>query len=260
MFNLLYVEWLKVKKYKAFWIILGIFAVPFPIIFMEIMKKIDEKAGVVGVMFTAFPSIWQMSGFWSSINLVLLAMLVILMITNENTYRTIRQNIIDGWSREQFFTAKLLQVIMLSVLATIVATIAGIITGVALDDMHNASKGSYFIFYIFLQSLCYLSAALFIGLYVKRAALAIAIYFMYVVIGGEFLLQFVMNKYLGGYVGNFLPLQASDELVPFPNMDKLSKEVTGKAPLDPSIYLIATLVYIGLFIFLSYRKMKKADL
>ncbi|ATL45929.1 hypothetical protein COR50_01440 [Chitinophaga caeni] len=260
MYKLLRVEWFKVKGYKAFWIILALFAIPFPIVFVQVVKKLDEQLSAFSTLITAYPNLWQFTAYWGSYNIILLGMLVILMITNEHTYRTMRQNIIDGWSRQQFFYAKLMPIFILALFSTVLIALTGWIAGYEVDDLLNVNKGTTYIFYSFLQSLDYLLAALFIGVYVKRAALSIAIYFMYAILGGESLVRFLLNRYIGGEVGNFLPLQVSDEMIPIPGLDKLPGKSGFSSEYNTETYLIATLIYIAIFIYLIYRKLQKSDL
>ena len=42
-----------------------------------------------------------------------------MFISNEYTFKTHRQNIIDGWSRKQFITSKLMDVLIISLIVTL---------------------------------------------------------------------------------------------------------------------------------------------
>jgi len=121
MNNLIYTEWLKIKKYKAFWWLLGITALTYPginyifyNIYQEVMQS-DSKAAQVAKMVIgspfAFPEVWHTVAYGSSMFTFIPAVLIIMFITNEYTYKTHRQNVIDGWSRAQFLTSKMINVL-----------------------------------------------------------------------------------------------------------------------------------------------------
>jgi hypothetical protein len=63
-----------------------------------------------------FKHVWQTTSYTSGYILILPVMLLIMLVTNEFTYKTNRQNIIDGLSRLDFINVKI-------VLATLFAVI-----------------------------------------------------------------------------------------------------------------------------------------
>jgi hypothetical protein len=74
--------------------------------------KVKGKS-ILGSPF-AFPDVWQTVSWNSTLTFIIPAILIITLTTNEFTYKTHRQNIIDGWSREQFIGVKLIEVVLLS--------------------------------------------------------------------------------------------------------------------------------------------------
>ena len=126
MISLIRTEWLKMKKYNAFWWIMGITALSYPginYIFYMIYDNLVHKpsqAGqlakmVIGNPFT-FPEVWHTVAYASSVFVFIPAVVIIMFITNEYTFKTHRQNIIDGWSRSQFVTSKLIDVLLISLI------------------------------------------------------------------------------------------------------------------------------------------------
>src|SRR5215217_6317706 len=117
MTNLLKTEWLKIRKYRAFWWMTGIIALSYPginYLFFSIYKGLIEKGNTASHILLslgnpfAFPEAWHTVSYLSSFFVFIPSVVVIMFITNEYTYKTHRQNIIDGWSRKQFMTAKLI--------------------------------------------------------------------------------------------------------------------------------------------------------
>ena len=134
MLRLLRIEWMKVKNYRTFWILLaisiiGMRAFNYVIYYFSdnTFPKVKGKS-IFGTPFS-FPDVWQTVSWISSILLMIPAILIITLSTNEFTYRTHRQNVIDGWSRNQFINVKLMEVFLLSLVMTLVVIITTIVFG-----------------------------------------------------------------------------------------------------------------------------------
>ena len=128
MSTLLRTEWLKIRKYPAFWLMLVIVALSYPgmnyMLYVEGYKDqlVNKTMGPILRMLPnpfTFPDAWQTVAFISSLFIFLPAVIVIMFISNEYTYKTHRQNIIDGWSRTDFMVSKLIDVLVISFVATL---------------------------------------------------------------------------------------------------------------------------------------------
>src|SRR6187431_330058 len=118
MFSLLKTEWLKIRNYPAFWLLIGLCLLSYPginYIFLKAFESIVKKENAAGKMISvllgkpfSFPEVWHTSAYLISVFVFIPSVLIIMLITNEYTYKTNRQNIIDGWSRRDFMFAKLL--------------------------------------------------------------------------------------------------------------------------------------------------------
>src|SRR2546423_6278154 len=133
MIKLLKIEWMKLKNYRTFWILTSLYLVSIVginFIAFKILQRIYEekqsKAAaelIIGNRPYSFPSAWQMTSYMSSFLLFLPGLLMIIFITNEFSFKTHRQNIIDGWSRNEFISVKILMALLLSILSTIMVAI-----------------------------------------------------------------------------------------------------------------------------------------
>ncbi|MES1161281.1 MAG: ABC transporter permease, partial [Bacteroidota bacterium] len=134
MIQLLRVEWMKVRNYRTFWILLAITLLSIPgfsyMLFNIMDNSFPKQKGksILGSPF-GFPDVWQTVSWNSSLLFIIPAILIITLTTNEFTYKTHRQNIIDGWSRRQFVSVKLIEVLLLSVLATIAVFLTAFLFG-----------------------------------------------------------------------------------------------------------------------------------
>ena len=113
MIKLLKIELKKILTYKIFWIILGLYFLflALGMILAEFMVNsmvtdINKRMPIPfpkAVIYN-FPDIWQNLTFFASIRFVMIfpAIIVIILITNEFANKTIRQNIINGMSKNEF--------------------------------------------------------------------------------------------------------------------------------------------------------------
>jgi ABC-type transport system involved in multi-copper enzyme maturation permease subunit len=259
MLQIIKIEWLKVKAYRTFWILLGLAVVIIPaanLIVLNITEKIPKEAQtLLGGSAFDFPLVWQSVANVSSYTSAIFALLLLTLVTNEFTFKTHRQNIIDGWERREFVFAKLFWVLALSLLAMLVSLLTAVFFGLVYGKSGFSTDGIYYIFYYFLQVLLSLCLALLIGILVKRAGLSIVLYLGYVMIL-EQLLVVTVKRFVGS-IGGFLPLQTADELLPFPFIGKL---LPTTQPYGDNIYLLVLFAYIALALWLIFRRLLKTDL
>ncbi len=225
MSSLLKTEWLKIKKYPAFWWMLVIVAISYPgmnyMLYVNGYKDQlnDKTMGPVLQMLPnpfTFPDVWQTVAFISSLFIFLPSVLVIMFITNEYSYKTHRQNIIDGWSRNQFMMSKMIDVAIICLLATILYIITAIVIGTINTGSGNVNfwDGTNYIGLFFLQVFSQLSIALLIAFLVRKAFIALGIFLFYYFPLEPLLVE--LGKKWTNDAGEFLPLEISDRLIPFP--------------------------------------------
>jgi len=254
MHSLLAIEWLKIKRYRTFWVLIGLFMVLLPLWNYQIAMNIisiggGDNMGGVNLLNTAysFPSVWSNMGFWASTFITFLSILVIIITSNEYTYRTHRQNVIDGWSRLQFFHAKGLMVLLLSLLATVYLFLVGTLFGwVNSGSLSNLFSEFYKVFYFFLLSVNYLGLGLFLAICIKRSGLAIGLFLLYTNFV-EHILKGILNSRDGAPIGNLLPLQSSDELLPFQLMQMMKSLMPSSNTFSDSTYVIATIGWCAVY-------------
>ena len=245
MNQLLKIEWLKVKRYTTFWVIAGLFIVTMTALNILIAKGIlpmsgDGKHGpsVLSSDYS-FPRVWVNIGWWSSLFINFLAILVIIVTTNEFVYRTNRQNVIDGYSKMQFFNAKILTVFAISLAATLYFFVAGAVFG----RIYSGSFKDLFVDikivgYFFILTVDYLGLAVLLALLIRRSGLAICLFLLYSMFL-ENIFKWIININAPKPYGNLLMLQASDELFDLP-LSKMANTMIAKEPLISTNVLMLT--------------------
>lgn len=274
MLPLLKIEWLKIKKYPAFWWMLAIVGLTYPgvngMTYYGYLKATTGKeiTNNLAKMFLgnpfAFPETWHSVAYFSSFFILLPSILVIMLVTNEYTFRTHRQNIIDGWSRAQFITSKLFDVLIVSAIVTIVYFIVAAGFGVYADSTltHQWTKQLQYIPLFFLQTLAQLSIAFMLGYLIKKAFIALGIFLFYYLVIENIAVGYARFKL--NDIGRFLPFEISDRLIPPPVFfSRFGKDA--KASYDHALSLIPEHVIYTILLtaatwLICYAVHKKRDL
>ncbi len=271
MITLIRTEWLKMKKYNAFWWIIGVTALSYPGInymFYKIYEDItttpsnamDIAKMALGNPF-AFPEVWRTTAFFSSCFVFIPAVVIIMLVCNEYTFRTHRQNVIDGWSRSQFITSKLLDVAIVSLLITILYAAVALITGYANQTrlIQDTWSQSYYIGLFFLQTFAQLSIAFLLGFLIKKAFLALGIFLFYFIILENIIVGYLTYKKFA--IASYFPLEISDRILPRPAFfGKLDMEAYNKTLKEVPQFVILTIVLTTIIWAICYRVNNKRDL
>jgi ABC-type transport system involved in multi-copper enzyme maturation permease subunit len=259
MLHLLKLEWLKVKNYRAFWIFLGLYIIGlFSINWIAYQLQVEVKKNNVPLTIFPydFPAVYQTIAWVSSWLLYFPGMLMILVITNEYNYKTHRQNIIDGLTRQQFVAAKILFGLCIAIVTTLSCFLIALYFGS--DYSGSVSfKGIQYIGFSFIQTLCYLFLAMILALLMRRSGLALAVFFLYGLVFEQLIGGLIDYKLLNdGTTRFYFPLEASDVLIPI----TFGKEVVYNNAPSQTVLIITCLIYISLFVVLSFRKFQTDDL
>jgi ABC-2 type transport system permease protein len=256
MSNILETEWLKIKKYPAFWWVMGITALTYPginfmfhRIYLQITSNENQSGNIVKALLGnpfALPEAWRTVAYFSSLFVFIPAIVIIMLITNEYTYKTNRQNIIDGWSRDNFMTGKFIDVLLLSIIITGLYTVVTL--GIGLTNTTDLAAArfslSYYIGLFLLQSFSQLSLAFLIGFLVRKSFIALAIFAFYFIVLEPIATNVLKYKF-NSNAGHYFPLEISHRLLPRPAFFSKFDEKAYQATLDAVKYhVIYTLILI----------------
>jgi ABC-2 type transport system permease protein len=268
MISIIRTEWLKMRHYPAFWWVLGITALTYPGInymFLNIYRDLVERKSQAGKIVQmllgnpfSFPEAWRTVAFFSSLFIYIPAILVIMLITNEYTYKTHRQNIIDGWTRPNFMTGKLVDVLLLSLLVTSLYAVAAYATGMV-NSGADADRWAlaYYIGLFGLATFAQLSVAFLFGLLVRRSFIALAAFAFYGIIVEPICAKLIEYKLKQGW-WEYLPLEISRNLLPKPaflgKLDEASYK-TSLAMVQPHVgYTLLFCVFVWGVSYLYFMK------
>ena len=267
-------EWLKVRHYRVFWALFGLYLLTQFVITNGgtfILEWLESKgADFEGIKPSIipiydFPDIWQNSVWLASFPKVLVSFIVVVSVNNELTYNTLRQNIIDGVSKKEFLMSKFSLIIFLAAVCTLFLFVTGLITGLIyshVTDLKYIFSELDYIFSYFLQIVAFCLFAFCIALVIKKAGFAIVaiiIYSIFQVIFTSFL-EFSQwtRDYMADFV-KFFPLYSIEKLTGKIYESPFARYLLQEIKTDVYWYeYLIVLVWIALFCaFITYILNKK---
>ncbi|PKA83750.1 ABC-type transport system involved in multi-copper enzyme maturation permease subunit [Ulvibacter sp. MAR_2010_11] len=278
MMRLLSIELQKLKYNKAAKVITIVYFVL--ITFIALIASIEFNFG--GVHFRVadqgifnFPFIWHFNSFMGAILKIFLAIVIVSMMANEYSYRTLKQNLIDGLSKKEFILSKFLTVILFATISTLFLFIVSMLLGLSFSDYKEIgiifSDLQYILAY-FIKLVAFFSFCLFLGVLVKRSAFALGFLIIWYVFEkiayGLLKWKFFKDTDIAENVLQFFPLESMSNLIgePFSRLgavqsaaSQLGEEFT-KSYDVPVMGVFIVIAWTALFVYWSFLILKKRDL
>ena len=275
MFRLLDIEIHKLKHSKASIVLIFIYcALLTSIAFIAAVKfdigPIKFHLAEQGIF--NFPFIWHFNTYIASFFKIFLLLVIVSMVANEYSNKTLKQNLIDGLSKKEFILSKFYTVLLLAFISTIFVAVVSLILGFMYSDFNEFSIITTDLEYLiafFVKLVGFFSFGLFLGILIKRSAFAV---------GGMFV-WFIAESFIKGMlhwklkpnvdsIMQFLPLEAMSNLIkePFSRLSavktvaqQIGETVTKDFSVQPFDVLIV-LVWTFLFVYFSFLLLQKRDL
>lgn len=278
MLRLLTIEYHKLRYSKSARILVTTYFIL--ITFIALIASIEFKFG--GVEFRVadqgifnFPYIWHFNSYIAATLKLFLAIVIVSMMSNEYTNRTLKQNLIDGLSKKEFIGSKFLTVVAFALLSTIFLFVVSMILGLSFSDYTEFSiifSDLEYLLAYFVKLIGFFAFCMFLGMLVKRSAFALGFLFIWWIL--ENIAHAVM-KYklfrdsdLADNIAQFFPLESMSILVkePFSRLNVIQSAATqlgSEISKDYAIHwyqLLIVGIWIVIFVYLSYLLLKKRDL
>jgi ABC-type transport system involved in multi-copper enzyme maturation permease subunit len=225
-----------------------------------------------------FPYIWHFNTYIAAILKFFLLLVIVSMMANEYSYKTLKQNLIDGLSKKEFILSKFYTVIIFALVSTIFVFVISLILGLSYSDYNEfaiITSDLQYLFAFFIKLVGFFSMGLFFGILVKRSAFAVGAmvvwFFAESIFKGYLFWNFKSIENTTEKVDNvmqFLPFEAMANLIrePFTRLgavrsvaNQIGETFTKSYAVDVSNILIIS-VWTFIFIYLSLRLLKKRDL
>ncbi len=217
-----------------------------------------------------FPIVWHITTFFSALFKFFFAIVVVSMIGNEYSNKTLKQNLIDGLSKKEFILSKFYVIIFFSLISTVIIFIISLVLGLiysSYNEFHIIIQQMEFLLAYFVKLVGFFSFCLFLGVLAKRSAFALA--FLLVDLILEWLILGIIT-WKGSYeiaqkVQNFFPLTSMSNLIkqPFQRVAMTKFPSNSDIAYDYAVHAYTVIIVICwtiLFIFLSYKLLKRRDL
>jgi hypothetical protein len=216
-------EWFKARRRLAFVVTLTLFT------FIHLMEfGGDARRARLDEEFTfALPGAWSSIFGGDSVILLIFASIVVIMLaSSEFTWRTARQNVIDGLDKTQWYWGKVMMLCLVGVVflatkvgiglgAAALGTDFGDVTGSVFPLSALAATGALMLAFLNLGSL-----ALLLALTIRNSGPAMAVWFFWITLG-EQLAPSLITRFLPatGPFLRMLPFSASQQVLEFWTFD-----------------------------------------
>jgi len=270
MLYLFQLEWLKQKKFIIFRVMILFYLIALPALLLmgksiELGKNPPPFLASTDI-FYVFPTVWLWLGYIGNwLSFFFLGFLAVLMVTNEQNNRTLRQNIITGLSRKEYYLSKVIFIVFLAFCSTLYFTICALTFGFIHTEtiyFSTVLKNADYIYRYFLMCMGYMSFGFLLGILIRRTGIALFLYITYIMVL-ESILRYTQLYFFKSRSMHFYPLNAIEDLIPIPFSEMAEGFIQKNGFslfLSPSEAIIASLIYIVLFLFLSYKWLQRIDL
>jgi ABC-type transport system involved in multi-copper enzyme maturation permease subunit len=222
-----------------------------------------------------FPYIWHFNTYIAAILKFFLAVVIVSMMANEYSYGTLKQNLIDGLSKKEFIQSKFLTVVVFAGVSTVFIFIISLILGLTFSSYTEIgiifSDMEYLLAY-FVKLVGFFSFCLFLGIFIKRSAFALGFLLVWSIIEaiakGILTFNIFPKSDIASNITQFFPLESMSNLIvePFTRLS-IVKNVGTQIGVDNIkdydvhwYSILIVIIWTAIFVFLSYKLLKKRDL
>ena len=281
MFRLLNIEFHKLKHNKASKVLSIIYFGLLTSIALIAAIKFDIgpiKFHLADQGIFNFPYIWHFNTYMASIFKFFLLLVIVSMMANEYSNKTLKQNLIDGLSKKEFILSKFYTVLVFAAISTVFVFITSFILGLFYSDYNELAiifSDLEYLLAFFIKLVGFFSFGLFFGILIKRSAFAVGAMVVWLIVESMFKGYLFYSFRNDGStseqvnsVMQFLPLEAMSNLIkePFTRLGavkSVTNQIGEQITKDFSVQftdIIIVSVWTAIFIYLSYTLLKKRDL
>ncbi len=281
MFRLLAIEFHKIRFNKASRVLSIIYFGLLTCIALIAAIKFDIgpiKFHLAEMGIFNFPYIWHFNTYMAAILKFFLLLVIVSMMSNEYSYKTLKQNLIDGLSKKEFILSKFYTVVAFAAISTVFVFVVSLVLGLMYSDYNEIAiilSDLEYLLAFFIKLVGFFSFGLFLGIVVKRSAFAVGAMLVWLI--GESMFKGYLFYVLRNadntseQVNNimqFLPLEAMANLIkePFSRLGavkSIANQVGETFTKNYSVELLNILIvsaWTFAFIYLSLALLKRRDL
>lgn len=280
MTKLLKLEYYKNLNYRPFKIFTALyFAILIALLFVGLID-FDLFGGTINLKEQGiynFPEIWNFTTWIVAILKIFLGLIIVFSICQEFSNRMFKQNTIDGLSRTEFISSKLLTIAVFTIVSTVVVFAITMFLGYKYSKTTESDAVFSEIFFIgnyFVKLFTFFCFLMFLSILLRKSVFVFLALFVFWIAEGILTAVEVFTKVKGlqgpqrnevlqndFFLTHLLPLESMSSLIPNPMMRlNMAKMMGMKYEFHyPTESMIACLVWCGIFIFGSYWILRKRD-
>lgn len=280
MLKLLKLEYYKNLNYRPFKVFTILyFAILIALLFIGLvdLKIFGNPINLKEQGIYNFPEIWNFTTWIVALLKIFLGLIIVFSISQEFSNRMFKQNTIDGLSRKEFISSKLLTITIFTIVSTLIVFVITMFLGYKYSKVTDSAKVFEEMFFIgnyFLKLFTFFCFLMFLSVLLRKSVFVFLAFFVFwitesILIGVESFtrlqgltqqqrMDVAQNSF---FFTKLLPLESMSNLIPNPLIRlNLAKMMGLKYEFTyPTESLIACIVWSAIFIFGSYWILKKRD-
>lgn len=280
MLKLLKLEYYKNLNYRPFKVFTILyFAILIALLFIGLvdLKVFGNPINLKEQGIYNFPGIWNFTTWIVALLKIFLGLIIVFSISQEFSNRMFKQNTIDGLSRKEFISSKLLTITIFTIVSTLIVFVITMFLGYKYSKVTDSAKVFEEMFFIgnyFLKLFTFFCFLMFLSVLLRKSVFVFLAFFVFwitesILIGVESFtrlqgltqqqrMDVAQNSF---FFTKLLPLESMSSLIPNPLIRlNLAKMMGLKYEFTyPTESLIACIAWSVIFIFGSYWILKKRD-
>jgi hypothetical protein len=275
MMKLFKIELVKILNYTSFRVILILhFLLFLLVVFVSTQIDISVPGFTTKNLFQ-FPHVWESFAWIASWFNLLLAILLIVLVGNEYSYKTFRQQVITGLSRNDLIIGKNLVIGIVALYGVLLVLFTSTVFGLIFTrglSLSTVFEKSYILIVYFIQAIGYMTLGLLITVIFRNTALSIVMFLLYFLLI-EPIIRLLFPRDIRLYfpvkiISNltprpeFLTITSNESMVDASGQSNLDLNAIGIAPdpLPEYLTILLALVYIATFSVLIFVIVRKRDI
>jgi hypothetical protein len=266
------IEWAKVAPYGFVRTMIILLALVFFLVIFATSRIDISVPGFSWRNIYRFPYNWSSFAWVASWFNIFLSIIVITVTGNEFQHRTFRQQVMNGYDRSEWLAGKGILILFLALAGVVMVTLTVVIFGFAMTPdltLKALFSGISVIPVYFLQATGYMVTGMLIVTLFRSNALSIILFFLYFII-----IEPVIRVMSPAEIRPWFPVKIISHLTPPPEILQLASNAGEEASsaltfeglgilprqLPQNINLMMALLYISLFVTLTWVIIRKKDL
>jgi ABC-type transport system involved in multi-copper enzyme maturation permease subunit len=212
MIRSLKAELVKLFGYSTFWVVIAMHALLFLMVLLIANNATMNLNGVETNVLLSKPYTWGTVAWLASWFNLILAILFIIYVGNDFLFGTFRRSLLDGFSRNQLFGAKLSMLTIFAIYVVVLVSLAAFIATPVLKSTSSFFVSYKYVLVLFVQVIGYLTFAMLFVVLTRNISLSIVLYLLYFA-----LIEPIIRLFLPDRIAAYMPVKIISNLTPMPD-------------------------------------------